>query len=85
MSDDHDGHHPRRLPPARHPARRRPGRRPADLTLRKGGHEDARDTFNHFSLLKTIEDLFSVKHLGYAEDASLPEFDSAIFNDYTAG
>jgi hypothetical protein len=51
----------------------------------KPGTEDGADTFNHFSLLKTIEDLFSVPQLGYAKDASLPEFDSAVFNNYTAG
>ncbi|HWE07737.1 MAG TPA: hypothetical protein VG325_00180 [Solirubrobacteraceae bacterium] len=46
----------------------------------KAGSADAVDTFNHFSLLKTIEDLFTLKHLGYSADAALPEFDSAIFN-----
>ena len=51
----------------------------------KPGSQDASDTFNHFSLLKTIEDLFSVPKLGYAKDASLPEFDTAIFNHYTPG
>ena len=51
----------------------------------KAGTEDGSDTFNHFSLLKTIEDLFSVPQLGYAKDASLPEFDTAVFNNYTAG
>jgi hypothetical protein len=38
------------------------------------------DTFNHFSLLKSIEDLFGLKHLGYATDPALPVFDAAIFN-----
>jgi phospholipase C len=51
----------------------------------KGGSADAADTFNHFSLLKTIEDLFSVPKLGYAKDTSLPEFDTVVFNNYTAG
>ena len=37
------------------------------------------DTFNHFSLLKSIEDLFGLKPLGYARDSALPVFDSAIF------
>ena len=46
----------------------------------KAGSVDAADTYNHFSLLKTIEDLFSLKHLGYAADISLPQFDAAIFN-----
>lgn len=45
--------------------------------------EDAVDPFNHFSLLKTIEDLFSLQPLGYAADPALPEFDSAVFNAQT--
>jgi phosphatidylinositol-3-phosphatase len=48
----------------------------------KAGSSDAVDTFNQFSLLKTIEDLFSLRHLGYSSDAAVPEFDSAIFNAY---
>lgn len=36
-------------------------------------------TFNHFSLLKSIEDLFALKPLGYARDSALPVFDAAIF------
>ncbi len=40
---------------------------------------DEVDTFNHFSLLKSIEDLFGLKPLGYARDSALPVFDSAIF------
>jgi hypothetical protein len=41
---------------------------------------DSVDSFNHFSLLKSIEDLFGLKHLGYATDPALPVFDAAIFN-----
>jgi hypothetical protein len=51
----------------------------------KANSEDAADTFNHFSLLKTIEDLFSVPQLGYSKDTSLPEFDAVVFNNVTAG
>jgi phosphatidylinositol-3-phosphatase len=51
----------------------------------KANTSDLTDTFNHFSLLKTIEGLFSIKELGYSKDASLPEFDASVFNDYTAG
>ena len=51
----------------------------------KANSEDAADTFNHFSLLKTVEDLFSVPNLGYAKDTSLPEFDTVVFNNFTAG
>ena len=51
----------------------------------KANSEDAADTFNHFSLLKTIEGLFSVSQLGYSKDPSLPEFDTVVFNNFTAG
>ncbi|MGZ4166288.1 MAG: alkaline phosphatase family protein [Solirubrobacteraceae bacterium] len=51
----------------------------------KAGTEDGADTFNHFSVLKTIEDLFSIPKLGYAKDPSLPEFDAAVFTNYAAG
>ena len=51
----------------------------------KSNTEDGADTFNHFSLLKTIEDLFALPKLGYAKDTSLPEFDTVVFNNYTAG
>jgi len=46
----------------------------------KPGSDDVTGTFNHFSLLKTIEDLFSLKHLGYSSDTALPEFDASVFN-----
>jgi phosphatidylinositol-3-phosphatase len=46
----------------------------------KANSTDAVDSFNHFSLLKTLADLFGVKRPGYATDASLPEFDQGIFN-----
>jgi len=46
----------------------------------KPGSDDVTGTFNHFSLLKTIEDLFSLKHLGYSNDTALPEFDASVFN-----
>ncbi len=44
---------------------------------------DQVDTFNHFSLLKTVENLFQLGPLGYAQDPGLPVFDSAIFNAAT--
>ncbi|MDQ6806440.1 MAG: hypothetical protein M3065_16070 [Actinomycetota bacterium] len=46
----------------------------------KPGSDNSVATLNHFSLLKTIEDLFKLKHLGYSRDSSLPKFDSSIFN-----
>jgi hypothetical protein len=48
----------------------------------KPGTSDLVDYYNHFSLLATIENLFSVKRLGYASDLSLPVFDAAIFNGH---
>ena len=38
------------------------------------------DYYNHYSLLATIENLFTLKSLGYAGDLSLPVFDAAVFN-----
>jgi hypothetical protein len=38
------------------------------------------DYYNHFSLLASIEDLFGLPRLGYAKDASLPVFDSSVYN-----
>jgi phosphatidylinositol-3-phosphatase len=37
------------------------------------------EPFNHFSLLRTIEDLFSVKHLGYAGLSAVKPFEPAMF------
>jgi phosphatidylinositol-3-phosphatase len=43
---------------------------------------DVVDYFNHFSLLASIEDLFGLKHLGYAGAAALPVFGAAVYNNY---
>ena len=51
----------------------------------QAGSSDVASQFNHFSLLRTIEDLFAIKHLGYSADAALPEFDSSVFNAATSG
>jgi hypothetical protein len=40
------------------------------------------EPFNHFSLLRTIEDLFALKHLGYAGLPAVKSFEPAMF---TAG
>jgi hypothetical protein len=37
-------------------------------------------TYNHFSLLKTIEELFSLSSLGYADDPAVPAFDAAVWD-----
>jgi phosphatidylinositol-3-phosphatase len=36
--------------------------------------------YNHYSLLRSIEDLFSLDHLGYAADPALPAFDKVVYN-----
>lgn len=36
--------------------------------------------FNHFSLLATIEELFSLEKLGYAAEPAITGFDESIFN-----
>jgi phosphatidylinositol-3-phosphatase len=38
------------------------------------------ETFNHFSLLRTIEDLFGLGHLGYAALPKLEAFGASVFN-----
>jgi hypothetical protein len=46
----------------------------------KAGSTNDVGTYNHFSLLHSIEDLFGLDHLGYADDAALPAFDSSVYN-----
>jgi phosphatidylinositol-3-phosphatase len=48
------------------------------------GSADLVDYYNHYSLLASIEDLFGLKHLGCADVASLPRFDSATYNGSTS-
>jgi len=36
--------------------------------------------YNHFSLLRTIEDVFSLKHLGYAQGAKVRPFAPSLFS-----
>jgi phosphatidylinositol-3-phosphatase len=36
--------------------------------------------YNHYSLLRSVEDLFGLSHLGYAGQEGLKPFDDAIFN-----
>jgi hypothetical protein len=49
----------------------------------KPGNLDVTDYFNHFSLLASIEKLFGLKRLGYAQDPLLPVFGSAVFTNYS--
>jgi hypothetical protein len=46
----------------------------------EAGSSDLVDSYNHYSLLRSIEDLFGLDHLGYAADPALPSFDAAIYN-----
>jgi hypothetical protein len=38
--------------------------------------------YNHFALLRSIENLFGLKPLGYAAAPGLLAFDSSVFNAY---
>jgi phosphatidylinositol-3-phosphatase len=40
----------------------------------------SQEAFNHFSLLRTIEDLFGLSHLGYAALPKLEAFGTSVFN-----
>jgi hypothetical protein len=35
--------------------------------------------YNHYSLLRSVEDLFSLAHLGYAADPDLASFGNDVF------
>ena len=47
------------------------------------GSSDYLDSFNHFSLLGSIEQLFGLKRLGYAATGQLPLFGSSFYSNYT--
>ncbi|QEC47826.1 hypothetical protein FSW04_09760 [Baekduia soli] len=47
----------------------------------KPGSTNISDSYNHYSLLRSIEDLFGLDHLGLAGDPSLPSFDKAVYNN----
>jgi phosphatidylinositol-3-phosphatase len=46
----------------------------------KAGTTNDLDYYNHYSLLKSIEDIFTLDHLGYAADPALPVFDQTVYN-----
>jgi hypothetical protein len=48
----------------------------------KKNSTDLLDYFNHYSLLSSIEKLFSLGHLGYARDPALTAFGSPQYNHY---
>ncbi len=43
-------------------------------------HTTSQEPFNHYSLLRTIEDLFSLKHLGYAAAAHAESLPASLFS-----
>ena len=43
-------------------------------------HAVSQEPYNHFSLLRTIEDLFGLSHLGYAGGAKVSSFESSLFS-----
>ena len=47
----------------------------------KGGTTN-QEQYNHFSLLRTIEDLYGLKHLGYAGLSGVSSFDASVFSAY---
>lgn len=49
------------------------------------GSSDFIDSFDHFSLLGSIEQLFGLERLGYARDSQLPLFGPSFYTAYTPG
>ena len=47
----------------------------------KAASVDESSYFNHFSLLRSIEELFSLAPLGYAANPALSGFESAVYNN----
>jgi hypothetical protein len=45
----------------------------------------SQEPYNHFSLLRTIEDLFALKHLGYAAGSHVSSFEASVFSAYKPG
>jgi phosphatidylinositol-3-phosphatase len=48
-------------------------------------HTTNQEPYNHFSLLRTIEDLFGLEHLGYAASPGVNSFEPAVFSAYAPG
>jgi hypothetical protein len=48
-------------------------------------HATSQEPYNHFSLLRTIEDLFDLKHLGYAGGAQVSSLEPSLFQAKPAG
>lgn len=50
----------------------------------KGG-TTVSETYNHYSLLRTIEDVFGLGHIGYAAPAAVKPFDPSLLNEPLKG
>jgi phosphatidylinositol-3-phosphatase len=48
----------------------------------KPGTVDVLDYYNHFAFLRSIEAIFELKYLGYANNIALAAFDAGIFDNY---
>ena len=48
-------------------------------------HSISQEPYNHYSLLRTIEDLFGLAHLGYAAGAHLSSLEPSLFAASPAG
>jgi len=48
--------------------------------IRPGSVNDT--PYNHYSLLRSIEDLFRLSHLGYTGQSGLVAFGSVVYNCY---
>jgi hypothetical protein len=44
------------------------------------GKLDTLDILNHYSLLKSVDNLFGLEPLGYAADPQVPAFTASLFN-----
>jgi hypothetical protein len=49
------------------------------------GGTTSSEAFNHFSLLRTIENIFSLKHIGYAAAAGVSAFEPSLFTATRSG
>ena len=63
--------------------RRRPDRGGADLAIHQAGHR-SEVPYNHYSLLKSVEDIFGLDHLGYARPRSVTSFGDDVFGSGSA-
>lgn len=48
----------------------------------KPGTVDVLDYYNHYAFLRSLENIFSLGHLGYANNDTLATFDAGIFDNY---